>query len=143
MFRSVPKFAIAVSALTALAAALLTTPTSVAQSVGDKHVSGVFTGGKVNGGTVIHRMTDGKHTLTLSDGFKSPDTPDPHWQVVDSNGNVYLLNRLMIKGGIVGGDKLNQTIAIPAYVADVARVQIWCAWAEAVLGEASFATPVK
>ena len=24
--------------------------------------------------------------LTLSEDFKVPDTPDPHWQVVDSKG---------------------------------------------------------
>ena len=51
-------------------------------------------GAKVNGGTVTHMMKDGKHVLTLSDDFKVPDTPDPHWQVVDSKGQVYLLQRL-------------------------------------------------
>ena len=31
------------------------------------------------------------------------------------------------------------SITLPAYVKDVAKVQIYCAWAEAVLGEARFA----
>ena len=75
--------------------------------------------------------------LALSDDFVVPDTPAPHWQLVDSSGNVYLLNRLEIKG-----DKFNKTLVIPPFVKDVAKVQIWCAWAEVLLGEASFAQPV-
>jgi hypothetical protein len=57
---------------------------------------------------------------------------------VDTKGNVYLLQRLVIKD-----DKYNQSITVPAYVPDIATVQIWCAWAETLLGEASFAQPVK
>jgi hypothetical protein len=30
---------------------------------------------------------------------------------------------------------------VPTYVKDVAKVQIYCAWAEAVLGEAAFSAP--
>jgi hypothetical protein len=56
---------------------------------------------------------------------------------VDSKGNVYLLHRLKIKD-----DKINKSIVLPAYIKDVAKVQIWCAWAEALLGEASFQKPV-
>lgn len=108
-----------------------------------KQVTSAFKGAKVNGGTVTHEHKDGRHVLTLSDDFKTPDTPAPHWQVVDSKGNVYLLNRLMVKGGLVGGDKLNKTITLPSYIEDVASVQIWCAWAEVLLGEASFDGPVK
>jgi hypothetical protein len=52
---------------------------------------------------------------------------------VDSKGNVYLLNRLPIKG-----DKVNRKITVPSYIKDIAKVQIWCAYAEALLGEASF-----
>jgi hypothetical protein len=92
-----------------------------------------FSGVKVNGGTVTHTVQNGKHVLTLSGDFKVPDTPDPHWQVVDSNGRVYLLQRLGIKG-----DKVNTSITLPAYVEDIARVQIYCAWAEALLGETTF-----
>jgi hypothetical protein len=33
------------------------------------------------------------------------------------------------------------SITLPAYIRDVTKVQIYCAWAEAVLGEASFAKP--
>ena len=75
----------------------------------------------------------GKNVLKLSADFKVPDTPDPHWQVVDSKGNVFLLQRLGIKG-----DKVNLQITLPAYVKDVAKVQIYCAWAEVVLGETTF-----
>jgi hypothetical protein len=97
-----------------------------------------FSGAKVNGGTVAHAKVNGRHVLTLSPDFKVPDTPDPHWQVVDSKGNVYLLQRLGIKG-----DKVNTSITLPAYIHDVAKVQVYCAWAEALLGEAPFASVQK
>jgi hypothetical protein len=83
---------------------------------------------------------NGKTVLTLSDDFKMPDTPDPHWQVVDSRGRTYLLQRLGTKGLIPGKDRVNMSITLPDYVPDVAKVQIYCAWAEAVLGEAPFGT---
>ena len=102
------------------------------------HVSSQFQGPKANKGTVTHTAVDGRQVLTLSDDFVIPDTPAPHWQVVDSQGNTYLLNRLKIKG-----DKVNKTITLPAYIKDVKTVQIWCAFAEVNLGEASFASPVK
>lgn len=102
------------------------------------HRSKPFAGAKVNGGMVMHEFNNGKHMLTLSDDFKTPDTPDPHWQIVDSKGNTYLLQRLMIKG-----DKMNKTIEVPSYVYDVAKVQIWCAWAEVVLGETTFTPPIR
>jgi hypothetical protein len=102
------------------------------------HRTKSFSGTKVNGGMVMHTKSADKNILTLSDDFKVPDTPAPHWQVVDSKGNVYLLQRLMIKG-----DKLNKTVTVPSYVADIAKVQIWCAWAEVLLGEAPFDSPVK
>ena len=75
--------------------------------------------------------------MTLSDDFQVPGTPDPHWQVVDSQGNAYLLQRLMIKE-----DKINKTITLPSYIRDIAKVQIWCAWAETLLGEATFGAPI-
>ena len=107
------------------------------------HTSKPFAGAKVNGGTVTHSMMNGQHVLTLSDDFKVPDTPDPHWQVVDSNGRVFLLQRLGVKKGLgLTGDKINKSITLPAYIADVAKVQIYCAWAEAVLGETSFGAPL-
>ena len=114
---------------------------SLAQAQG--HVTTKFSGAKVNAGTVTHSVKDGRNVLTLSSDFQVPDTPDPHWQVVDSKGNTYLLQRLGVKnlGGIVK-DKINQSITLPAYIKDIAKVQIYCAWAEAVLGEASFGAPM-
>lgn len=108
------------------------------------HTSKPFTGAKVNGGTVTHAVQNGKHVLTLSGDFKVPDTPDPHWQVIDSKGRVYLLQRLPIKGALagVGKDRINTSITLPSYIEDVAKVQIYCSWAEAVLGEAPFQSTV-
>jgi hypothetical protein len=107
---------------------------SVAQAQG-AHTSKRFSGSKVNDGTVTHSIDNGMHVLKLSADFKVPDTPDPHWQIVDSKGTVFLLQRLGIKG-----DKVNTQIALPTYIQDVAKVQIYCAWAEAVLGETTFAS---
>jgi hypothetical protein len=107
-------------------------------SAADSHTTKPFSGAKVNGGTVTHTTSMGKSVLTLSDDFVDPKTPDVHWQVVDSRGNVYLLQKLSIKG-----DKVNKSITLPPYVSDVAKVQMYCAWAETVLGEAPFEQPVK
>jgi hypothetical protein len=98
--------------------------------------TGPFSGSKVNGGTVTFSQRGPARTLTVSADFKVPDTPDPHWQVVDSRGQVYLLQKLSIKN-----DRINASIVLPSYVRDVARVQIYCSWAEALLGEASFRSP--
>ncbi len=116
---------------------------SASVALAQGHTSAKFSGAKVNAGTVTHTVKDGKNVLTLSSDFQMPDTPDPHWQIVDSKGNTFLLQRLGVKslGGIVK-DKINTTITLPAYVKDVAKVQIYCAWAEAVLGEATFAAPM-
>ena len=108
-------------------------------AVAQNQTSKPFSGAKVNGGTVAQSVKDGQRTLTLSDDFKVPDTPDPHWQVVDSKGNTYLLQRLGAKNlGGLAKDRINMSITLPAYIKDVAKVQIYCAWAEAVLGEAPF-----
>jgi hypothetical protein len=104
----------------------------------DVHKSGTFQGAKANTGFVTHTTENGNSVLTLSDDFKAPDTPDPHWQIVDSSGNTYLLQKLSIKNG-----KMNRKITVPKYVADIAKVQIWCAFAETNLGEAVFEHPVK
>ena len=116
---------------------------SASLALAQGHTSSKFSGAKVNAGTVTHTVKDGKNVLALSSDFQVPDTPDPHWQIVDSKGNTYLLQRLGVKslGGIVK-DRINTTITLPAYIKDVAKVQIYCAWAEAVLGEASFAAPM-
>ena len=122
-------------ALAAAVAIVLGSSGAYAQS----HTSKPFSGAKVNGGTVTHSVENGKHVLTLSGDFKVPDTPDPHWQVVDSKGRVFLLQRLPVKSTLgIGKDKINSSITLPAYIEDVAKVQIYCAWAEALLGEASF-----
>src|ERR1043165_8922551 len=104
----------------------------------ETHTSTKFAGPKANTGSVTHTVADGKNILTLSNDFKVPGTPDPHWQVVDSKGNTYLLQKLSIKG-----DKINRRITLPAYVQDVTKVQIWCAFAEVVLGEAAFDHPLQ
>ena len=103
----------------------------------DAHTTSKFEGVKANSGAATHARSGNSDTLTWSDDFKIPETPAPHWQVVDTKGNVYLLNRLAIKG-----DKQNRTIALPAYINDVAKVQVWCAFAEVLLGEAPFSTPI-
>jgi hypothetical protein len=103
-----------VAALSLLVAGLLLTGTSFAA---DTHTTTVFKGVKVN--AVTHSKQSGKNVLTLSDDFKVPDTPDPHWQVVDSKGPIYALDRLQAKNG-----KYNKSIVLPAYIPDVVKVQI-------------------
>lgn len=129
MFRTLGLTAVAFALTTSLASAQMRT-------------SKPFTGAKANTGNVTYAVKDGKGTLTLSNDFVVPDTPDPHWQVVDSKGNTYLLQRLPVKNAVgVGKDRINMSIVLPAYIRDVAKVQIYCAWAEAVLGEAPFDAP--
>ena len=120
---------------TRLTALVIAATSSFAQ---DSHKSGPFQGAKANKGFVTHTTQNGKSTLALSDDFVPPQTPDPHWQVQDSNGKTYLLDRLMIKG-----DKMNKSIVVPDYVKDIAKVQMWCAFAEVNLGEAAFEHAVK
>ncbi len=120
----------------ALVAALVVFGLSVGTSLA-ADVTTPFAGKAVNGGTVTHDMHGGKHRLTVSADFQVPGSPDPHWQVVDTKGTVYLLDRLKLKD-----EKINKSITLPAYIPDVAKVQMWCAWAEVVLGEASFAQPI-
>jgi hypothetical protein len=107
------------------------------------HSTAKFAGPKANTGMATHSVQDGKDILTLSDDFVTPMTPDPHVQVVDSKGTVYLLGRCKVKASDKGDDKIVKTLVVPAYVPDIAKVQIYCAWAETVLGEASFDKPVK
>lgn len=122
--------------LTSLLALFFAFATAFAADEG--HKSGPFKGPKVNTGYVTHKTEAGKSILMLSNDFVAPETPDPHWQVVDSKGNTYLLQKLSIKG-----DKMNRSIEVPNYVADIKTVQIWCAFAETSLGEATFDKPVK
>ena len=118
-----------------VAAVSLHAPAARAQMM--EHRTSAFQGVKANTGFAIHTTENGQSILMLSDDFKIPDAPAPHWQVVDSKGNVYLLQMLKVKG-----DKINKRIVVPAYVPDIAKVQIWCSWAEALLGEAAFESPV-
>ncbi len=119
---------------------MMTTLFAVTAVAQDMHTSGQFQGPKANKGHVTHSTRDGKSILTLSDDFVVPDTPDPHWQLVDSDGNVYLVDKLKTKAFV--GDKFKKEIVVPSYVKNVSKVVIWCAWAEANLGEASFSSPV-
>ena len=113
-------------------AALVATATPSAQG----RTSTPFAGVKANTGRVTLSGSAGSLVLTLSEDFKAPEAPDPHWQVVDSRGRTYLLQKLTVKGTL--GDRMNRSITLPAYITDVARVQFWCAYAEVLLGEASF-----
>jgi hypothetical protein len=121
-----------VALLSALVALALTVTSSFAADV-----TTPFMGKAVNGSTVTHEVQGGKHILTVSRDFAVPDSPDPHWRVVDTKGNIYLLDRLKLKD-----DKINRSITIPAHIQDISKVQMWCAWAEVVLGEASFTKPI-
>jgi hypothetical protein len=128
-----------VAEVSLLALGLLTATAGLAQmGHGESHTSKPFNGAKANKGTVTHTNQDGNSVLTLSNDFVVPDTPDPHWMVVDSEGTTYLLAKLKLKN-----DGYNRSITLPVYVKDVSKVIIWCAWAETNLGEASFDAPVK
>ena len=122
----------------ALMALSLVTAAGTVAAAPQSHTSKPFMGPKANKGTVTHTKKDGKSVLTLSDDFVVPDTPDPHWMVVDSKGTTFLLSKLKIKN-----DGYNKSITLPDYVHDVSKVIIWCAWAETNLGEAEFEKPVK
>lgn len=100
--------------------------------------SGAFKGVEVNGGFASLYKKGNRWHLKASPDFKIPTSPAPHWQVIDSRGNVYLLQRLTLVG-----DKTNLDIALPSYIQSVAKVQIWCSFAEVNLGEASFAKAVN
>lgn len=100
-------------------------------------VSAKFEGVKANTGTVTHLKVGNKDSLVLSDDFTVPDSPAPHWQIVDTLGNVYLLDSLKLKG-----DRISREIVVPTYIHDIAKVQMWCAWAEVLLGETRFEHPI-
>ena len=120
----------------ALVAVILAAGVVVADDMG-MHTSSMFMGPKANTGTVMHLYENGKSILRVSRDFKVPDTPAPTWRVVDSNGTIYTLDAFKIKGGE------KREVTVPAYVPNIARVQVYCAWAEVLLGEASFPSPVK
>lgn len=101
------------------------------------HTTSGFKGPKANTGAAVHSTENGKRLLRVSKEFVVPDTPAPTWRVVDSNGNVFTLDAFKVKGGE------KREIVVPAYVQNIAKVQVYCAWAQILLGEASFPDPVK
>ena len=118
--------------------ALLVTASSFAAKM-DVHTSSKFEGPKANTGTVMHYLENGKSMLKVADDFKVPDTPAPTWRVVDTKGNIYTLDAFKIKSG----SNEKRQIVVPAYVPNILKVQVYCAWAEVLLGEASFSQAVK
>lgn len=125
--RSLASAAIALAALLTCGAALAA-----------HDMTTTFSGPKANTGTAMFYVEGGKRMLKVSPDFTVPDTPDPHWRVVDSKGTIYLLDRFPLKG-----DRVMRMVELPPYVKDVVKVQVWCAFAEVVLGEASFDHAVK
>jgi hypothetical protein len=121
----------------ALVAMLVTASVSFAAS-GGPHTSSKFEGPKANTGTVTHTVETGKSILRVSADFKVPDTPAPTWRVVDSQGNIYTLDAFKIKAG--KGEK--REVVVPSYIHDIVKVQVYCAWAEILLGEAGFSSPI-
>jgi len=112
---------------------------SVSFAANGTHTSSKFEGPKANTGTVMHSIENGKSILRVSADFKVPDTPAPTWRVVDSKGNIYTLDAFKIKGG--NGEK--REVVVPSYVHDIVKVQVYCAWAEVILGEANFASAIS
>lgn len=117
--------------------ALMVASASYAADKSEVHTTSKFQGSKANTGTALHTYENGKSILRVSPDFKVPDTPAPTWRVVDSHGVVYTLDAFKIKGGE------KREVAVPAYVKDIAKVQVYCAWAEILLGESSFSSAVK
>lgn len=127
-------------AIRLLAGALMTLALSTRVGLAvdkDQHMTSKFEGSKANSGTAIHMTVNGKSMLKVSDDFRVPDTPAPTWRVVDSKGAIHTLDAFKIKGGE------KREVVVPRYVSNVVKVQVYCAWAEVLLGEASFSSPVK
>lgn len=122
----------------ALVAVLVTASVSFAANNNGPLTSSKFEGPKANTGTVTYSTENGKGILRVSADFKVPDTPAPTWRVVDSVGNIYTLDAFKIKAG--KGEK--REVIVPGYVHDVVKVQVYCAWAEILLGEANFSSAV-
>jgi hypothetical protein len=123
----------------ALVGMLMTVSVSFAAKNTGPQTSSKFEGPKANTGTVTHTAENGQGILRVSADFKVPDTPAPTWRVVDSKGNIYTLDAFKIKGG--NGEK--RQVAVPSYVQDIVKVQVYCAWAEILLGEATFSPAVN
>jgi len=121
----------------ALVAALVTASVSFAGNA--PQMTSRFEGPKANTGTAMFSVENGKRILRVSADFKVPDTPAPTWRVIDSKGNIYTLDAFKVKAG--SGEK--REVMVPAYVHDIVKVQVYCAWAEVILGQAGFDSPVS
>jgi len=121
----------------ALVAALVTA--SVLFAGNAPQTTSKFEGPKANTGTAMFSVENGKRILRVSADFKVPDTPAPTWRVIDSKGNIYTLDAFKVKAG--SGEK--REVMVPAYVRDIVKVQVYCAWAEVILGQAGFDSPVS
>jgi hypothetical protein len=119
----------------ALVAALVTA--SVSFAANGPQTTSKFEGPKANTGTATYSVENGKRILRVSADFKVPDTPAPTWRVVDSKGNIYTLDAFKVKAG----NNEKREVMVPSYVHDIVKVQVYCAWAEVLLGEAAFASP--
>jgi hypothetical protein len=117
-------------------AALFTASVSMADSHTATSTTSRFQGPKANTGTAVFSKAGGR-MLKVSDDFKVPDTPAPTWRVVDSKGAIYTLDAFKIKEGE------KRQVAVPGYVPDIVTVQVYCAWAQVLLGEAKFSTAVR
>ncbi|MBZ5633741.1 MAG: hypothetical protein LAO55_11520 [Acidobacteriia bacterium] len=120
-----------------LVAALVTASVSFAGNA--PQTTSKFEGPKANTGTAMFSVENGKRILRVSADFKVPDTPAPTWRVIDSKGNIYTLDAFKVKAG--SGEK--REVMVPAYVRDIVKVQVYCAWAEVILGQAGFDSPVS
>ena len=120
-----------------LVAALVTASVSFAGNA--PQTTSRFEGSKANTGTAMYSVENGKRILRVSADFKVPDTPAPTWRVIDSKGNIYTLDAFKVKAG--SGEK--REVMVPAYVRDIVKVQVYCAWAEVILGQAGFDSPVS
>jgi len=121
----------------AITASLLMVGAALADHNMEHHKSSMFAGPKANTGTVSHLKENGRSILRVSQDFKVPDTPAPTWRVVDSKGTIYTLDAFKIKGGE------KREVMVPGFVHNIAKVQVYCAWAETLLGESNFSSPVK
>lgn len=121
----------------ALVCALMFTGAVAYADHGGSHTTSHFQGAKANTGTATFTRVGANAMLKVSDDFKVPDTPAPTWRAVDSKGNIYTLEAFKIKGGE------KREVMVPAYIKDIVKVQVYCAWAEVLLGEASFSSPAK
>lgn len=122
-------------------AAVLAASVSLAANNPSLATTSQFQGPKANTGTAMFFKEGGKNMLKVSDDFKVPDTPAPTWRVVDSKGNTYTLDAFKIKEGLGNGEK--RQVIVPAYIHDIVTVQVYCAWAQVLLGEAKFSSVVK